>query len=251
MGFAGSFYGCGANMLKTFTLIGIRVVVGIAFFLLVVTAQAGGIVIDGVKISVGGLGGQAIVGSGRLATEERGIESFDELFVTLSADVRLTLGRTPRLTISGDDNLISRVKVSNVSGTLTVSFNGGYITEQPLLVTIESPSVDVVRLEGAGDVMLSGVNQDKLELVLDGSGDIRAKGRATSLRVLLRGSGTLELAELKTRSSHISLLGSGDIEVYASEVLDVVIEGSGDVVYSGNPDKVLSTIDGAGELLAE
>ncbi len=238
-------------MLQTFALIRIRTIAGIAFFAYMVTAQAGGIVIDGVKISVGGLGGQAIVGSGRLATEERGIGDFDELLVTLSADVHLKLGRTPKLTISGDDNLISRVEVNNIRGTLTVSFNGGYIAEQPLLVTIESPAVDVVRLEGAGDVMLSDVNQDKLELVLDGSGDMRAKGRAASLRVLLRGSGTLELAGLKARSSHVSLLGSGDIGVYASEVLDVVIEGSGDVMYSGNPDKVSFAIEGTGELFAE
>jgi len=216
-------------------------------------AHAGSIVIDGRDLSLGGTSANGVVvGSGRLAREVRDIKGFDVLIAASSVDVEVNLGHSLRLTVSGDDNLLPFVSVNNVNRALTVELKGGsYITAQTLHVTIESPSLKDVRLEGSGDIRLFNVSEKLLSLIIEGSGDIQAEGRVTTLQAEIRGSGELNLGDLKTQNSNVVISGAGDAEISVSRKLSVTIDGSGDVVYSGSPEKVELEISGAGEVTAD
>ena len=69
----------------------------------------------------------------------------------------------------------------------------------------------------------------------------------TGLPSTLSGSGDVKLADLKAETVKVSIHGSGDTEIFASESLDVEIFGSGDVHYKGEP-KISSSIHGSGEV---
>jgi len=83
---------------------------------------------------------------------------------------------------------------------------------------------------------------------LPGSGDITAEGAVDHLTVNLLGSGHVDCHQLKARSANVTLTGSGDINVNASESLNASIVGSGNIRYEGNPAQVTKSITGSGTI---
>ncbi len=213
-------------------------------------SNTGGIVIDGLDISHSKVNAQGVVqGSGIKMTATRKINNFTELISTLSADIHVRLSHSPKLTISGDDNVIPLVKTEIKEGVLQLTADKGYITTTPLLISIDIPEIESVRLAGSGEIRLSEVNSETLVLTLEGSGDIQASGNVTFLVIEMSGAGDLELSQLTSSNSKVSISGAGDVDINVTGVLDVVIEGSGDVIYSGSPQKILTKIMGSGEVL--
>jgi hypothetical protein len=51
---------------------------------------------------------------------------------------------------------------------------------------------------------------------------------------------------MQAKSASISIKGSGDCFIHASEYLEVSIKGSGDLVYSGNPGTKEINVAGSG-----
>lgn len=60
--------------------------------------------------------------------------------------------------------------------------------------------------------------------------------------------GDLKLAGLHTRYTSVSIGGSGNAEVFASERLDGDIDGSGNIRYAGNPKQIGRTVMGTGSI---
>jgi hypothetical protein len=102
-----------------------------------------------------------------------------------------------------------------------------------------------LHLPGAANVNLSALDVDKLRVEMDGSGTIRASGRASSERVRIGGAGEFHAADLSADSVEVKIEGVGNVEVMARERLDARISGAGTVLYRGDP-KVETRIDGAG-----
>ncbi len=214
-------------------------------------SNTGALVVDGIDISNNKIKTQRnVMGSGRESTITRKINDFNVLISKLSADIHVRLGRPAKLTISGDDNLIPLVNTELNDGVLQITVDKGYVTKTALLITIDVPEIKMVRLGGSGEIRLFDVNSEKLKLILEGAGDIQASGKVISLEVEINGSGDLDLSDLITVNSQIAISGAGDAELNITGVLDVVIEGSGDVVYSGSPKKILTKINGSGEVMA-
>ena len=56
------------------------------------------------------------------------------------------------------------------------------------------------------------------------------------------------LRELKSKSTKVTINGSGDAEIWASESLSAVINGSGDINYYGDPINITSEVNGSGNI---
>jgi len=104
-----------------------------------------------------------------------------------------------------------------------------------------------VGISGSGDITL-GVLADDINTSISGSGNVVLEGEADEIRFLVSGSGDLRAFDLMARKAEVEISGSGDVEVYVTEQLNVSITGSGDVLYHGNPSLNVS-ISGAGEVV--
>ena len=82
-----------------------------------------------------------------------------------------------------------------------------------------------------------------------GVGSVTASGSVDTLDVEVRGVGDAHLDRLVARTVTARVLGVGDAEVHATESLSAVVQGMGDVVYSGGPEDVRSEIDGMGSVV--
>jgi hypothetical protein len=91
------------------------------------------------------------------------------------------------------------------------------------------------------------VRADNLRLDTSGSSDITLVGQVDSLVCDTSGSTNVSARGLVTRIASVDCSGSSDIEVNASERLDVSASGSSTVSHMGAP--ILTTnISGSGEV---
>jgi len=211
-----------------------------------------------------------IKGNGKVISDTRTTSDYDAIKVAGSFDVDLVAGKEGKIIIKGEENLVSAIKVevegnvlkiyvekgSNIRPSLgkkievTVPFEK--ISEVSLSGNVQSKNAIktdkfVAKLAGSGNFDLD-VNSNDLELNLSGSGNIRLKGNSNSLTSKLAGSGNIEATNLKAKNVDVNVSGSGNSRVNCAESLIARIAGSGDIKYSGNPEKRDVKVSGSGSI---
>lgn len=192
-----------------------------------------------------------VVGSGISTTQERDLAGcFDGLEVEGSVDVELRRGELCTVKVIGDDNLVDLVDTSVSAMRLYVGFkpNTNIRTKIGLKVVVTAPELDEIDLNGSGDLQASGLRQDIVRLNLNGSGDVDLSGDVQVASLHVAGSGDISATSLKAREASVFIHGSGDADVYASERLNVNINGSGDVIVNGSPKHRVVNVHGSGKV---
>ena len=161
----------------------------------------------------------------------------------------MRVGGAPSLSIAADDNILPLITSEVRNGTLTIGSRGSYRIRGPIRVWITSPSLEAFRSAGSGDVVINGVNEAELALTIQGSGSMRAMGRAAA-EAQYPGSGNADLAGLASGDVDAGLYGSGAATVRASGRLDARVIGSGDLRYLGRPASLTQQRIGSGRIRA-
>ena len=192
--------------------------------------------------------GSGVKGSGDLATEERDVDNFDAIRSSGSFDVEVTIGQQPALEITFDDNLLDQVKTEVKNGTLHIYSKESFNSRKGCDIKITIPGLTSVKVSGSGDFKIFGLAGDEFEYEVSGSGDLEASGTVEVVRIEVSGSGDVDARDLKAKRAYVDIAGSGDVEVWADEVFDGHIAGSGDIAFYGNPDKISRHIAGSGDI---
>ena len=114
-------------------------------------------------------------------------------------------------------------------------------------ISLGVPALLALRVDDRADVDLSGLSAKSFELRVDGSGDVRARGRVDDLEMEVDGSASTDLGDLATQNASVRIDGSGDAELRVARSLELIVEGSGDVTYHGRPS-VSSRLEGSGNV---
>jgi hypothetical protein len=194
-------------------------------------------------------------GGGPRVTETREMAPFDRIEVHDGIDVDVVPGSGREVQVRAGRDVLDRVRTESSGGVLEVDLGdrGIVIGPDPLgdvRVQVSAASVRGLRIEGSGDVTLTDIDADELEIDVEGSGEIDASGTVDRLRATIEGAGDANLSELAVRTAQIDVQGAGDADLNVSEALDVDVQGAGDVTYRGDPT-VQSNIEGAGDLRHE
>ncbi len=75
-------------------------------------------------------------------------------------------------------------------------------------------------------------------------------GTADEARFGVAGSGDINARNFTARKVSVSISGSGDAHVNATEMLEAKVAGSGDITYSGHPHDVSRRVSGSGSVEA-
>ena len=193
--------------------------------------------------------GSATDGSGVAATQTREVAAFQSIDLAGSNNVVIRVGEKQSVVVKADDNLLDRVVTEVHSGTLVIANTpGSFTTKSPMRVEIDVPALDALTLSGSGNIVVTGVEANRLAVHLPGSGTLAADGTATSLDVTVGGSGTVQLTRLVASDVRADVSGSGSIFVTATKRLDASVSGSGAILYAGSPPNVTSNITGSGAI---
>jgi len=208
-------------------------------------AHIGSIVIDNNNVHASNT---ITTGTGKRITEKRSLPSFSIIDIRLSADVEIVQYPSHQLTISANKNLLPLILTQIKDQTLLISSTASFISQKPISIKIQMPTLTNVQQHGAGTINLYAIKQPKLFIQLSGSGDITAEGQVSGLVAVLNGSGDLNLKSLRAQDAQLSLAGAGDIGITVGNHLSATITGAGNITYCGSPT-IKQNIDGAGELI--
>ncbi|GAB4418173.1 MAG: head GIN domain-containing protein [Bacteroidia bacterium] len=220
-------------------------------------------------------------------TRVLGVTNFTGVDLQIAGDVRISRDTAWAVSVSGPEDLIDRLQTSVDNGIWKIDYDGCIWGSEKLSIDISMPELDYARIAGSGDIVLldtfvttsvsfiiSGSGNltalmaadevstringsgditlwtlaQTLSTEVNGSGDLLLRGLADNHVVEVRGAGSIQAFDLQTLLTDISVSGSGQSEVWATQTLKVSISGSGDVHYIGTP-AIDVRINGSGKVL--
>lgn len=196
----------------------------------------------------------------------------DELVLAGPDRVEVTAGDTLAITVDGDPDAVAEMRFTLKDGTLGVMregkiFEGARAKIAVVHVTMPAPKELViagsgsiradalardakVNIAGSGQIETPYVAGESLDLNIGGSGTYRASGSVRSLKVVVAGSGSAALDTLRTEKATVTIAGSGDTAFTSDGDVKATIMGSGEVRVKGRARCTVSSM-GSGRLVCE
>ena len=208
------------------------------------------------------------------ASEARPVGSFKSVRLIGSADLVITQGDVPALSVEGNKDRLQDLKVETRGDELVLRYEPRahyawfrsdnksprfLLTAQTLERISTSGSGDIradswtapgdfeIAIAGSSDVHIGSLAARKLLIRISGAGDVKIAGGVLEQNVRIAGSGDYRAGALQSAIATISISGSGDATLWARDTLSVKIAGSGDVKYYGRPS-ITKSIAGSGSI---
>lgn len=210
---------------------------------------------------------RCIKGNDYVVVETRSIEEFSGVVSMGSFNVNIVEDSITRVVIEAESNLIPSIMTRIKGDVLELDTYGCINTRRDITITVYGNNIDLVALEGSGNIYAEHLEGNGIEMYLTGSGNISAGIYGDSFKSVLSGSGNIDLwgevehgdltisgsgnfntYDMVQNTSNVTVSGSGNVFVHVIDFLEVLISGSGNVFYMGSP-QVQSTITGSGNVV--
>jgi len=188
-----------------------------------------------------------VAGSGKLQKQKRAVGSFNSISTEGAFDIEIVCQKPPSLEIEGDDNVLPLVTTEISNNVLHIRNTRGYSVSDPVTLRISVTDLARISASGAGTIAVSGLKNEKFEIIANGAPTITASGETRVLNVDANGAGTIDAHKLRAAQVVVGAKGVASIEVYASEQLDVTVAGPSHVTYAGAA-VVHKTVSGPGSV---
>jgi hypothetical protein len=209
-------------------------------------------------------------GSGKSKTESRHVSGFSSVVISSVGELDIQQTGTESLSITADDNVLPKLTSDVVNGVLQLGVkpNTSIQTNHPVQYHLTVKNLDGITVSGTADVTMPKLTTNTLSVEVSGSGtisvyslsaqsarinmpgagDITLQGQAQSQQVTIAGAGNYHGDRLTTASAVVQVSGAGDATVHITQSLDATVSGAGDIIYSGSPSQVKSTVTGSGSI---
>ena len=218
------------------------------------------------------IGGKRVRGNGNLITQERSIAGFEGIDSYGSFDITLIPSSTASVKVEAEENLQEYIQTHVSNNRLQVRTKQGYNIRprRDIRIAVSGPVFNAITTNGSGSIRGQGLlntnngnvtlkvagsgdievelNASRVESEIAGSGNINVKGTSKEFKGGIYGSGNIRAGNLRTDDSKVTIAGSGNIEIYANDKLDVNVMGSGEVKHRGNA-QVNASIKGSGSVV--
>lgn len=182
-------------------------------------------------------------------TEEIFLNNFDGFTVDGNFEVLLSQGPEQRIFVTAPPDILDIINTRVNGGHWEIDYTASVRTVSKTIVEIVLPDIRQIIIDGSGDVIAQNfLELDHIDIIIEGSGDVELFGASNSQYVEIDGSGDVHNFDLLTYETKVFVDGSGNTEVTVEDFLDVIIQGSGDVIFRGFPDLFLDII-GSGEVI--
>jgi hypothetical protein len=194
-------------------------------------------------------GSGTIVGSGTPATQQRATGSFSSVRVGTAIQAQVTIGSPISVSVTADDNLVSRVHTTVGGDTLDVAFESGSVsTKTPVVVVIRVPTLNGIEVGSAASVTVDGLSASDLTVHADSAGRLTASGSATNLTLTGASGAAVDLSGLAVRSAHVDLGSAATAQVKAADRVSGAVKEAATLILIGKPATVEVSAQSAGTI---
>lgn len=185
----------------------------------------------------------------------------------LPGELQIRYGTQEKLTIDADAKVIPMLDIAVKGDSLVLASKRGFKTDKDLKFILTIRSLQSVKSDGSGNVLvenfaggtidvdaagsgnmrLKDVKPNRLAILVEGSGAVDAFGSGDTVVARITGSGNIDTTNFRARTVEADISGSGEIKVYADDKLKADISGAGNIEYRGKA-KVTQSVSGAGSV---
>jgi hypothetical protein len=186
------------------------------------------------------------------AEEARQLAAFRAIAIHGPINIEVHAGQAQSVKVMGRPEFVSRVTTNVAAEELKIDYSGKNNVSMKdgdkIVVTV--PSLVKCVVEGAGQVVIDNVKEERIDLQFEGAGRLEAKGTTKWLRLKARGVGEVTTQNLKADRADVNFEGIGDVKVHASQTLNAVVRGMGSLTYYGKPKALNKSVSGIGNVEA-
>ncbi len=172
----------------------------------------------------------------------------DSLALEAPVNVVYRQNGPPGVTVTGDAAQLEHVKVGGgriVSDNAPAARKG----EPRLTAVVGGMALRKFSVNGGENLDLGKIDQDELELHLNGHGSITGTGRVNRLDLTIAGSGKAALGGLAVGDAQVQIYGNGKGIIAPHGTLSLFVTGSGKIALASKPAKIEQNVLGSGGLV--
>jgi hypothetical protein len=192
--------------------------------------------------------GKGVQGSGVRKTEKRDLGAFKSIETNGAFEIQVTCQQPASFEIEGDDNILPLIKTEVRDGSLHIHNEKSYNPTKPIAIRIGLADLNRFATDGAADVSITNVKNAKLSVNSTGAAKIKAEGQTKLVEINVPGAAKIDASNLRAERATVMVNGAAQVDVYASQQLDVTVSGVGQVTYHGNPGVVNKSVTGLGSV---
>ncbi len=180
-------------------------------------------------------------GKGEIINQERSISAFTAIESRGNFTINLFQDSSIKeqsVIISAQENIIELIQTEIFGQSLIINNNECYNTDEEIRITIQTPALSQIVLNGSGNIILQDtVRNNEIEFVLDGSGKIQT---------------TPDFPIIATTKCITRVKGSGniDLDFKATSIINASVDGSGSIILRGKALENNLSINGSGTIKA-
>jgi hypothetical protein len=196
------------------------------------------------------LAGCQAADTGPSSTEDRPVGAFQAVEMEGAAQLDILVGPAASVSITGSQAARAAFNSRVEGDRLLLTSNGSAWKPNlgKIMVRVTVPQLRALKISGAGEISVNGINGDSLDVAFDGASSLEASGTIGKLAVQMNGAGKMDLSRLQAVDATVTANGAGSIDVNSTGSLDATVNGVGSINYYGKPAKVTSAINGVGSI---
>ncbi len=205
-------------------------------------------------------------------SEIRQLDVFTKIAIDGGAAVNLVQGNEHSVKIEGSRRMVDQVVTEVKNGALEINYRDKKFFEfwdEKLTLTITFVDLTDFRLDGGVELKADDLNLEKLNFTINGGASVRMNNLSVhTLSMTLAGGGDLHVSgvaenqiinvsggtnykaqDLKSANVSVKIAGAANVEVWATDTLDLDLAGAYSVSYWGSPE-ITQSIAGIGQVKA-
>lgn len=219
-------------------------------------------------IAVSGCIGSQGSGSGNVVNQTKNISSLNQVALNGTGTIIITQGNNESLVVEAEDNIQPNINTNVSNNQLNIYLqNNAPIPTKTIKYYLTVKDLNSISIDGAGQIQstslitnnltikINGASQGTITdlkvntLIIDinGAGKLNLAGTANNQTIKIFGAGNYSAKNLTSKIASINIDGGGSTVLRVSDLLNVIINGAGDISYIGNP-QITKQINGAGNV---
>jgi hypothetical protein len=184
-------------------------------------------------------------GSGKIATDSRGVNGFRAVEVGGVFQVEITAQKDFSVEVEGDDNLLALVRTEVDGGVLKIDTERRLAPTTPIRIRISAPDIDNLEVSGAANVAVTNLKNTGLSVDSSGASKIAVSGETSKLTVDVSGATKVDAENLKAENATVDASGASHVSVNVTGNLKTDASGASRIAYVGTPANLEKKTSGA------